>query len=165
MQKAMEAKERGNISSSGSHPHRHVLSMPVPLSRPPESLGLRLSSQEEEQIIVRVKLAPQSNVEGEEVGKIHKEEAVCRFCFDRFEDENILMTKCNCKMVALIHEDCAVERRRSRKDGNFKCEDCEQDIQIVPVTLSMPADKEKFEKPSSTSKRYMRNCFGFWFFG
>ncbi|XP_011100870.1 uncharacterized protein LOC105178983 [Sesamum indicum] len=96
----------------------------------------------EEQINVRVKLAPQSNVEGEQVGKIHKEEAVCRFCFNNiFQYENIFMTKCNCKMIALTHENCAMERWRSREEGNLKCEYRAQDIQNVPVTLSR-ADKK-----------------------
>ncbi|PIN23172.1 hypothetical protein CDL12_04101 [Handroanthus impetiginosus] len=85
---------------------------------------------------------------------IRKEEAICRFCFNIFVEDNVLKTKCTCKFT-LIHEPCATEW--SQKKGNNKCDVCEKDIQNMPVTLSeyQSSDTNKKDK----SKRFF-GCFG-----
>ncbi|KAI3470012.1 hypothetical protein Pfo_026675 [Paulownia fortunei] len=76
--------------------------------------------------------------------KIPKEKAVCKFCYNIFEDDNVLKTKCKCKFT-LIHEECAVIW--SREKGNNKCHQCDENIYDIYVTLSR-ADKGKLiEKP------------------
>ncbi|XP_020547181.1 uncharacterized protein LOC110011443 [Sesamum indicum] len=104
--------------------------------------------KDEKLVIVRVKTTAPNNADGLaglKDEKIPKEEAVCRFCFHKFEDDNVLKTKCRCKFT-LIHEHCAVEWSRE-KGNNIKCDVCDQDIQNIPVTLSL-SDQDKLEKPS-----------------
>ncbi|KAL7106067.1 hypothetical protein ACP275_07G088000 [Erythranthe tilingii] len=92
------------------------------------------TSKLKENEFIQVKArGPQPQGNSEEVEKIPKEEAICRFCFDVYQD-NMLQTKCKCKFV-MIHQTCEVEW--TKKKGNDKCEVCEQDIQNIPITVSM----------------------------
>ncbi|KAG8369626.1 hypothetical protein BUALT_Bualt14G0033200 [Buddleja alternifolia] len=123
----------------------------------------RIIQEVGEQLIVTVKTPTHGSLDGEPDEMVRKEEAVCKFCFEIFQADNVLKTKCSCEFITLIHEECAIECYR--KQGNIKCTACEQDIENIPVTLSgakdiqstpamlSRADKEKLEKPSSTTKR------------
>ncbi|KAG8369629.1 hypothetical protein BUALT_Bualt14G0033500 [Buddleja alternifolia] len=110
-----------------------------------------------EQLIVKVKALTHGSLDVEREEMIPEVEAVCRFCYDIFQADNVLKTKCRCKFT-LAHEEC------SRKQSNIKCTACVLDIEYIPVTLSRAkgiqstppkssADKQKHEKPSSTTKR------------
>ncbi|PIN25786.1 hypothetical protein CDL12_01468 [Handroanthus impetiginosus] len=99
----------------------------------------------EKQLVTITEKTSQLYFQGAEVEKIPKEEAVCRFCFNLFQDDNVLKTKCKCKFT-LIHESCTVEW--SEKKGNKKCDVCEQDIQNIPVTLSTDQTLQTLTKSS-----------------
>ncbi|KAI3470015.1 hypothetical protein Pfo_026678 [Paulownia fortunei] len=114
---------------------------------------------ENEFVTVKVR-TPLRNFGGQEVEKIPKEEAICRFCFNEFQ-ANMLKTNCKCKF-ALLHESCAIEW--SHKKGNNKCDVCEQDIQNIPVTVSRenfssaPRTRNKELQRGSTPKRFWSYC-------
>ncbi|KAI3459679.1 hypothetical protein Pfo_016342 [Paulownia fortunei] len=111
------------------------------LRQPPDFDELKSKLEEDELVLVRDK-AFQENVDRERVEKISREEAVCRFCFNKLEeDHNVLKTKCRCRLT-LIHQDCAI------KWSTIKCDVCKQDIQTIPVTISMSCP-EKAQKPKS----------------
>ncbi|PIN25387.1 hypothetical protein CDL12_01859 [Handroanthus impetiginosus] len=76
-------------------------------------------------------------LEAGEVEKIPKEEAICKFCFKIFQEDNALKTKCKSNFT-LIHESCATEC--SQKKGNNQCDVCEQDVQKIPVIVTSPTD-------------------------
>ncbi|KAL9162121.1 hypothetical protein ABFS82_07G068400 [Erythranthe guttata] len=90
----------------------------------------KLELEENEFVNVKVR-TPQGNF-GEEVKKIPKDEAICRFCFNVYR-HNMLQKKCKCKF-SMIHRTCEVEW--TKKHGNNKCEVCEQDIENIPITVS-----------------------------
>ncbi|KAI8003845.1 hypothetical protein LOK49_LG08G02316 [Camellia lanceoleosa] len=79
--------------------------------------------------------------------KIAEEEAVCKLCFNGFNDGNVLKTVCRCTKIALIHEDCAA--KWSTEHGN-DCDFCEGEIQSIPITL--------LRGPSSTKKEVGQEC-------
>ncbi|PIN25785.1 hypothetical protein CDL12_01467 [Handroanthus impetiginosus] len=111
------------------------------------------------QLVTIIEKTSQLYFQGVEVEKIPREDAVCRFCFNLFQEDNVLKTKCKCKFT-LIHESCAIEW--SEKKGNKKCDVCEQDIQNIPVTLSTDhnsSDTNKKVKGNSTLSRFY-GCIG-----
>ncbi|EYU24252.1 hypothetical protein MIMGU_mgv1a020624mg, partial [Erythranthe guttata] len=82
---------------------------------------------------------------------IWKEEAICRLCFKIYQ-EHMLQTKCKCEF-AMIHESCGAEW--SQKKGHNKCDICEQDIQNIPVMVSLDhlsSTRNKELKRGSTLK-------------
>ncbi|KAL3506438.1 hypothetical protein ACH5RR_031820 [Cinchona calisaya] len=81
--------------------------------------------------------------------EILEEEAVCRFCFFLFEeDQNIFKTKCSCKFTR-IHEECAIEWSEIECNSN-NCEICEQEIRKIPVTLA------SIDEPKCKSVKVLR---------
>ncbi|CAK9158695.1 unnamed protein product, partial [Ilex paraguariensis] len=84
--------------------------------------------------------------------EIPEELAVCKFCFNKFVEENVLKTKCNCK-TGLAHDKCA--SHHFNELGNNMCEVCDQEVETTPVTLlRRPFSPEK-EKPKNK-----KHCFG-----
>lgn len=75
---------------------------------------------------------------GEQDEKIHKQEAVCRLCFNMLrEDHNVLKTKCKCQFT-LMHTECALQYWSANK-----CGVCNQHVQTIPVTISVPSTRPK----------------------
>ncbi|KAI7981418.1 hypothetical protein LOK49_Contig45G00014 [Camellia lanceoleosa] len=79
--------------------------------------------------------------------KIAEEEAVCKLCFNGFNDGNVLKTVCRCTKNALIHEDCAAKWSTENRNN---CDFCEGEIQNIPITL--------LRGPSSTEKEAGQEC-------
>ncbi|PIN25388.1 hypothetical protein CDL12_01860 [Handroanthus impetiginosus] len=92
--------------------------------------GSRKMELNDKELVMITEKTSQLYFQGE-VEKIPKEEAICRFCFNIFQEDNVLKTKCKCKFT-LIHESCATAW--SQKKGNNKCYVCEQGIRNMPVT-------------------------------
>ncbi|CAK9142680.1 unnamed protein product [Ilex paraguariensis] len=88
----------------------------------------------------------------EDDAEIPEELAVCKFCFNKFVEENVLKTKCNCK-TGLAHDKCA--SHHFNELGNNMCEVCDQEVETTPVTL--------LRRPFSPKKKKRKNkkhCFG-----
>ncbi|KAI3459703.1 hypothetical protein Pfo_016366 [Paulownia fortunei] len=109
------------------------MSLHVLQTRAPPDFDLFRSNLEEKDFII-------VEGEGEQVEKIPREEVVCRFCFTMLqEDHNVLKTKCICPPT-LMHQECKINW------SAIKCNVCGQDIQIIPVTISMPSP-QRLQQP------------------
>ncbi|KAI3467461.1 hypothetical protein Pfo_024124 [Paulownia fortunei] len=101
--------------------------------------------------IVRVKAE-----NGEIIGNIPQMEAVCKICYTLLNEDiiSVLSSECRCtSTLSLLHEKCALENPEKKKE---KCDDCEEVIQYIPVTLSK-ANGENLENP--TSSKRTGSCF------
>ncbi|KAL9162123.1 hypothetical protein ABFS82_07G068500 [Erythranthe guttata] len=122
--------------------------------------GMRTKFKEKELVTIKVK-TPKGKIE-EEVKKIPKEEAICKFCFHIYTDD-MLETKCKCKF-SMIHQPCAVEW--FQKKGNNKCDVCEENIQNISIVVSWDHmasarttnNKEQYNGYSTSGRFWRKNC-------
>ncbi|KAI3470014.1 hypothetical protein Pfo_026677 [Paulownia fortunei] len=146
-----EKNEHAEMKTKGDHESSSFRAQVTPVE------GCLILQEMKELFTVRVK-GCESNADGTEEEMIHKQEAVCKYCYQYvFKEKYVLKAKCRCKLT-LIHEEC--EKKLSSEKGN-KCRACEQEIENICVALSSPPQisGEKLEKPSSVSRRFW-SCLG-----
>ncbi|PIN25389.1 hypothetical protein CDL12_01861 [Handroanthus impetiginosus] len=152
---------KSSVPSTSARPPQTRITSGMDGSTPSNCSPSRKLQINEEQLCTITEKPSQLYFQGVGAVKIPKEEAVCRFCFNLFQEDNVLKTKCKCKFT-LIHEPCTIEW--SDKKGNKKCDVCEQDMQNIPVTLSMnhnSSDTNKKVKGNSTPNRFYGTIAGF----
>ncbi|KAM7461787.1 hypothetical protein LguiA_029908 [Lonicera macranthoides] len=91
----------------------------------------------------------QSTFHAEIIEKIPEEEAVCRFCYDAFRGENVVMLTCNCNKNTLAHESCSHQ-------NSMNCYGCAQEFQKLPVTLHLELYSTHSRKHENLISSYLR---------